>query len=138
MAVAPLLAHVQTEMKNTIGTVRQLVYALRPPALDQLGLLTAIREHSARALTAHGIAASFDLPDTLPPLPAAVEVAAYYIVVEATTNVARHAGARRCTIAIALTAATLELCIGDDGAGIAYQRHTGVGLTRPCASARRN
>lgn len=128
VAVTELLAQVQTEMKSSIATVRQLVYALRPPALDQLGLRAAIHEHATRTLAAHGIGLDIDFPPVLPALPAAVEVAAYYIVVEATTNIVRHAAAQRCTIALALTATALELDIADDGAGMPDTRHVGVGL----------
>src|SRR5206468_588777 len=79
---------------------RRLVYDLRPPQLDELGLTGALREQAARF--SGQLAVSVAAPDELPPLPAAVEVAAYRIVTEALTNVARHAGASTCRVELAL------------------------------------
>ncbi|MBI4494690.1 MAG: hypothetical protein HY690_18085 [Chloroflexi bacterium] len=70
---------------------------------------------------------SVEAPEALPPLPAAVEVAAYRIALEALTNVARHACARTCTIRLALADA-LELEIVDDGIGLPANPRAGVGL----------
>jgi len=79
-----------------------------------LGLLGALREHVERL--DGPIRFSLDLPDRLPPLPAAVEVAAYRIALEALTNVTRHAGARACTVRLSVNGA-LELEVRDDGTG---------------------
>jgi len=86
-----------TQSQEAISDIRRLVYALRPPALDDLGLVPAIEEQ----LTQHrasGIAFSLETPEPLPALPAAVEVACYRIVQEALTNVVRHAHARTCMV----------------------------------------
>jgi signal transduction histidine kinase len=111
--------------------VRRLVYGLRPPALDQLGLVPALREQATKlAGSGDGFACpevSLVAPASLPPLPAAVEVAAYRIVLEALTNVARHAGAHRCAVYLAVNGA-LELEVVDDGVGLAGAK-AGVGLT---------
>jgi signal transduction histidine kinase len=69
-----------------------------------------------------------EAPVELPPLPAAVEVAAYRIALEALTNVARHAGADTCTVRLTVNG-TLELEIADDGKGIPSDPRSGVGLT---------
>ena len=66
-------------------------------------------------------------PEPLPALPAAVEVAAYRIVLEAMTNVARHAQARTCQVCVRVSDA-LEVEVRDDGVGLPLERHTGVGL----------
>jgi signal transduction histidine kinase len=67
----------------------------------------------------------------LPPLPAAVEVAAYRIVLEALSNVVRHARARNCIVSLTLdeVAGTLCLEVEDDGRGMGEDRGTGVGLS---------
>jgi signal transduction histidine kinase len=74
-----------------------------------------------------GLRVSVEAPETLPVLSAAGEVAAYRIAQEAMTNVARHAGARTCTLSVhADTHLVLE--ISDDGRGFSDERR-GVGLT---------
>jgi signal transduction histidine kinase len=75
---------------------------------------------------------NIEAPPQLPPLPAAVEVAAYRIVLEALTNVARHAGAQTCWVRLALTDAltdALTIEVIDDGQGLPSQPQAGVGLS---------
>jgi len=68
-----------------------------------------------------------EAPDPLPPLEAAVEVAAYRIVQEALTNVARHAQAKHCAVHLCVGPEALQLRISDDGRGFA-QKRSGVGM----------
>ncbi len=113
--------------QNTIGDVRRLVYALRPPALDELGLIAAVREHAAQC-ELNGVRITVAAPDHLPALPAAVEVATYRIVQEALTNVMRHAQAQTCAVSIELKNGALSLEISDDGVGLNRDYRCGVGL----------
>ncbi len=122
-----LLAGLIDQLSTATADIRRLVYDLRPPALDDLGLVGAIRaqirqyEHSYLQIR-------LDIPDSLPSLPAAVEVAAYRIFQEALTNVIRHAGARFCAVRIEVTN-VLRLEVTDDGKGFPAQAQSGVGLT---------
>jgi signal transduction histidine kinase len=118
-------------IRATVGDVRRLVYDLRPPALDELGLVEAVRERASRYGTGgKGFQMKVEAPDELPPLPAAVEVAAYRIVQEALTNVSRHAKARSCTVRLACpTGLTLEVEVTDDGVGLPDTPEGGVGLS---------
>ena len=126
-AADALLSELEADMEAAISDIRRLVYNLRPPALDELGLIGAIREAAAQYDT-NGLRTSIEAPETLPPLPAAVEVAAYRIAQEALTNVVRHARAKNCVVRLAVGSA-LELEIADDGMGVpAEQSSTGVGL----------
>jgi signal transduction histidine kinase len=125
-AATSLLRQLEVATRATVGEVRRLVYDLRPPALDELGLLEAIRDR-ARQWSGHGLAITVEGPDDLPPLPAAVEVAAYRIIQEAVMNVVRHAAAQHCAIRLA-TATGLEIEVEDDGAGLPPQHAAGVGL----------
>src|SRR6202012_5125545 len=110
-----LIAEVRDEVKEAITEVRRLVDDLRPPAIDEVGLLGAIRQ---RAATLSG-AVTFDVtgPDAVgdprPQLPAAVEVAAFRIAAEAMTNVVRHSGATRCLVQIDLNGA-FQLTVSDN------------------------
>jgi signal transduction histidine kinase len=124
-----LLAGLRADAKQAIGDLRRVIYDLRPAALDELGLLGALREQVDR-FDRDRVATTLQAPAVLPHLPAAVEVAALRIVTEALTNIARHAHARHATIRLAVDG---ELCIEvrDDGAtatGAEQAWRPGVGL----------
>jgi len=121
-----LLQELGGETKNAIADIRSLVYALRPPALDELGLVGALREQAALLGESTGLEIAVASPH-LPELPPAVEVAAYRIVTEALTNVARHAQASRCDVELDLRDG-LEIDVYDDGIGFAESARPGVGL----------
>ena len=121
-----LLAEAIKHAQDAITDIRRVVYDLRPPALDDLGLAGALRAQAA-GYRAGGLHVIVSLPDGLPPLPAAVEVACYRIAQEALTNVVKHAHARNCALSLTMDdAVTLELM--DDGRGLPEQRSSGVGL----------
>ena len=116
------------EIRCTVVDVRRLVEGLRPPALDELGLAGACAQAVGRLTAGAGLAASVDACDDLPALPAAVEVAAYRIVVEAVTNTVRHARARHCQVSMTLTQAALAVAVTDDGTGLLAADYHGHGL----------
>ena len=93
-----------------------MVDALRPPALDELGLVGALRARAA------SLAGKLEFvvtgPDQRPPLPAAVEIAAYRIAVEALTNAARHSEAHRCEVVVEVGAREVRVTVSDDGIGL--------------------
>jgi signal transduction histidine kinase len=138
-----LLVRLKEESQEAVSDVRRLVYGLRPPALDDLGLVAAIRQQAAkhgrmadsgrprRETGENGPHFSVKAPEPLPPLPAAVEVACYRIAQEAMTNVARHAQASSCSVSLSIDEATgvLELEVIDDGVGMPENRRAGVGMT---------
>jgi signal transduction histidine kinase len=121
-----LLHELGGDTQDAIADIRSLVYALRPPALDELGLVGALREQAALLTESTGIEIAVASPE-LPELPPAVEVAAYRIVAEALTNVTRHAQASRCDVELRL-GDSLELDVSDDGIGFAEGARPGIGL----------
>jgi signal transduction histidine kinase len=125
-----LLDRAAASIETTVADIRRLVYGLRPPALDQLGLVGAIRQQASGLATGgeRQIACDLRAPDPMPPLPAAVEVAIFRITQEALTNIARHAEARNASILIAVDGA-VRLEVSDDGRGLPENRRVGVGLT---------
>jgi signal transduction histidine kinase len=124
-----LLQELARHTQTAITDIRRLVYALRPPALDDLGLVPALREQAAQYSQA-GLQVTISAPDQLPPLAAAVEVATYRIVQEALTNVVRHARARTCAVSISLMPGdSLDVQVRDDGVGLPVDGRAGVGLT---------
>lgn len=122
-----LLSAAILHAQDAVTDIRRLVHDLRPPALDDLGLVGAIR-----ALTpdysASGIEFYLTLPEKPRSLPAAVEVACYRIAQEAITNVLKHARASHCRLTLTIET-TLTLEIVDNGRGLPAERHAGVGLT---------
>ncbi|MDO9087185.1 MAG: sensor histidine kinase [Anaerolineaceae bacterium] len=106
--------------------LRRMVYDLRPPSLDDLGLIGAIQTQ-VRRFESDQLHIDVNLPAKLPSLPAAVEVACFMIFQEALTNIGRHSKAKHCSISLMINAG-LELYVNDDGLGIAPVHHSGVGL----------
>ena len=144
-----LLTDLATRTQGAVADIRRLVYDLRPPALDELGLISALREgaaqyggqrgrgHGGTEAARSGYSPKFapggleivvEAPEHVPPLPAAVEVAAYRIAQEALTNVVRHAHARTCTIRVILDDGSLCLEVSDDGRGLPERPGAGLGL----------
>jgi two-component system, NarL family, sensor kinase len=124
-----LLGRLKAETQRAVNDVRRIVYGLRPPALDELGLAGSLHEEVCRLqCQAPALVVSLTAPDHgLDDLPAAVEVACYRIVTEALTNVVRHAHARRCLVRIQLDHGLgVEVC--DDGVGLPEGWRTGVGI----------
>ena len=127
-ATEALLARVEAQARGAVVDIRSLAYELRPPALDELGLVRALRERAAAASGRNGGLAVFVRVAGAPrELSAAVEVAAYRIAAEAVANVARHAEARRCCVRLSFGAA-LGLEIADDGRGLGAGFRAGVGI----------
>lgn len=112
------------QAQDALADIRRLVYGLRPPALDELGLVgaleQAVRQHQQTVVT-------IEVPAPLPSLPAAVEVAAYRIVQEALKNAVEHGQAQNCAVRLALDG-SLRLTIRDDGLGLPGAVTPGVGL----------
>lgn len=126
-AATEMLEGLRHEAHEALADIRRLVYELRPPALDELGLVGAIRQQADR-LGTRAMLVEISGPATMPPFPAAVEVAAYRIAVEAIANAARHAGARRCDVhLVAADGLTIEVL--DDGCGLRPDYRVGVGIS---------
>jgi signal transduction histidine kinase len=116
------------EIRRTVLDVRRLVEGLRPPALDELGLAGACAQAADRLTAGTELTASVLAPEDLPALPAAVEVAAYRIVVEAVTNTVRHARARYCRVSMSYRDDALAITVTDDGTGLRATGSHGHGL----------
>lgn len=126
------LADIKQRLLATTTQVRSLAHQLYPPELEVLGLSGALRER-AHAYPTFRI--SVDAPEPFPPLPAEIETAAYYIALEALTNVAKHAHAATCHIRLRLSPAEatsplrrLEMDIVDDGRGLSADDSHGLGM----------
>ncbi len=101
--------------------IRRLIQDLRPVALDELGLVPALRQHLSRCEQEHGLVIDF-VADAGQRLPPPVETALFRIVQEAVNNVLRHAQAQRVAVTVARYADHVELRVADDGQGFDTQR----------------
>ena len=135
---APNLVHDLERLDSLVGQaatdIRRLVYDLRPPALDQLGLVQALRQYvdrfSRETNTVVELVAAAE-----PTLPAAAEVTIYRIVSEALTNIHKYAAATKVTITLQKLGDALLLRIADNGIGGAVEGvyeggGTGIGSMR--------
>ncbi|SDE12383.1 Histidine kinase [Paenibacillus sp. UNCCL117] len=145
---AAIVSELETDIRAIVADIREFVHNLRPPALDQYGLVEAIRQLAGRFMrlgkTQGGgdpkrIKMEVTAPGSLPVLPAAVEVAAYRIVSEAMVNAFKHSQAGLCRVTLDIRAGShseeLYVEIMDDGVGIAASnkrkasgQESGVGL----------
>ena len=126
--VGTYLDNAKEASTQVIGSLRELVYGLRPPALDDLGFVGAVRLQGERLAQDAGVGIELDLPDP-GRLPAAVEVAAFRAIVEGVTNAVRHSGARTVAVAVRREDDALTVSVADDGTAGNGTWHRGVGLT---------
>jgi signal transduction histidine kinase len=122
-----LIAEAREATAHAIADLRRLVYGLRPPALDDLGLLGALRAQVDRLGRGAEVRVTIDAVE-LPTLPAAVEVAAYRTAVESLHNAVRHGQARCCQVRLAVQDRHLVIEVRDDGTS-GGPWVAGVGLT---------
>lgn len=132
-----LLARLRDELQAAIVEIRRLAHGLRPPVLDRLGLIPAIREYAGALASrssggdssAAGVTIVLEVPSSMPKLPPPVDVAAYRIICEALTNVTRHASARSCAVRLWVDD-DLHIEVVDDGVGLPpVPPNGGVGLS---------
>ncbi len=128
--VASEIEELARQAQASIQDIRRLIHDLRPVALDELGLVPALREHLAHCEREHGLA--FELAaEVAERLPASVETALFRIVQEAVNNVLRHAQAEHVWVTLRRDADRVNLRVIDDGQGFDAQlRRSGkhVGL----------
>lgn len=122
-AADALLARLRADTSAAIVEVRRLVEGLRPPVLDELGLVGAVRQYATGLHATAGPVVEVRELGGVDALPAAVEVAVYRIVVEALTNVVRHSSAPRVVVELGAESGVLRVRVLDDApAGSAHTR----------------
>jgi signal transduction histidine kinase len=116
----------QAGVATAVERVREIAYDLRPPVLDDLGLMAALKDRiDAGAGGEPRVELRGDLDEAR--VPAAVQLAALRIVQEAVTNVRRHAAASTCRVDLVEEDGHLIVRIADDGRGMLPDARRGVG-----------
>lgn len=122
------LGDASSDLRHMLATLRLVIDDLRPPELDRLGLAAALRARWAHAVSHTGAAVAIRVDARLPAtLPAAIEVAAYRIAVEATTNALRHSAATTIHLDLEADTEALAVRVADDG-GCTPDWHEGTGM----------
>ncbi|HEY1277976.1 MAG TPA: sensor histidine kinase [Thermoleophilaceae bacterium] len=113
----PALVEAQDLARESLDDVRRVARELRPEALDDLGLASALAALCERLAAQAGLQVEQRLQPALPPLTDEEELVVYRVAQEALTNVLRHAGTDRAELALRVDGETLVLDVRDDGAG---------------------
>jgi two-component system sensor histidine kinase UhpB len=122
---------VQRSVRTSLEDLRRIAIELRPEALDDLGLESALSVLCDRFAQRSGLDVSCRFAEPLPELPASTELVIYRVAQEALTNVARHAGASTVTVRLRAEPGEVVLVVRDDGQGLPDEaRERGMGGMR--------
>jgi signal transduction histidine kinase len=102
---------------RTLADLRRVIADLRPTALDDLGLIPALRGYAEERLAAARVKLAFDVVGSPRRLDPPIETALFRILQEAVSNIAKHAGATTATIHFDFQPAWLVVTVADDGRG---------------------
>jgi two-component system sensor histidine kinase UhpB len=112
---------------DAMRSVHGMIHRLRPPILDDLGLIAALRTQVEAFTHRTGIACDVELPESEPELSDEELTAVFRVAQESLTNVARHAEARRVQLRLLIESSGLRLLVADDGRGLGTAKH-GFGM----------
>jgi two-component system, NarL family, sensor histidine kinase UhpB len=130
--VEPLLDELRVQIGDALEGIRRFARGLRPPALDELGLVPAIEAHLRSIRDVAAIAVTLEADEIGEGLSSDAELAVYRIVQEALSNVLRHSGARTAAVRLRREPDRLVVVVEDDGVGFAADRapagNAGLGL----------
>ena len=120
-------------LDSTAGAIENVMSELRPPMLDDYGLLPALQWYANEFSSRTGIAVAVEGDEAMQRLPQAAEIALFRIMQEALNNVAKHGHASHVHIALERTEAQFRMAVSDDGVGIAAsapagKRRQGLGM----------
>jgi two-component system sensor histidine kinase UhpB len=119
---------IQDAVRDSLEDVRRIAIELRPEALDDLGLATALAVLADRFSEQLGLDVSDDIPSDLPALPPEVDVVVYRVAQEALTNVARHSASSRAELMLERDRERLRLTVRDHGLGLPPGNTPGTGI----------
>lgn len=122
------IAHLKSVAETAVKSVRDIALLLRPPMLDDLGLVPAL-EWQAREISRRGdMEVDVDSQHVSENLPDEIKVCVYRLVQEALNNAASHAGAKRAKVMVAQDTNRIAVEIADNGSGFDPARSRGMGI----------
>jgi two-component system, NarL family, sensor histidine kinase UhpB len=127
-ALAPAVLEVQSSVRTSLEDLRRIAIELRPEALDDLGLGSALSVLCDRFAQRSGLDVACAVADGLPELPASTELVIYRVAQEALTNVARHSGSQRAELSLQPHDSQIVLTVRDYGQGVPAGQPSGSGM----------
>ena len=124
----PDVDEVLAAARASIEDVRRIAIELRPEALDDLGLSTALEVLADGFSRRSGLRLMGRIQNSLPPVSPETELVIYRVAQEALTNVARHAGADHAELTLSVHDGALVLVVSDSGRGMADDQAEGAGI----------
>lgn len=121
------LAEARGVLREMSREIRTLSYLLHPPVLDELGLVSAVKEYAQGFSERSGIALQIDIQPDFPRMPQEVETAFFRIVQESLANIQKHSGSATGRIRLHAKPCLAQLEIGDQGCGVAAMSQTDRG-----------
>jgi two-component system sensor histidine kinase UhpB len=113
----PAVIEVQSSVRASLEDVRQIALQLRPEALDDLGLESALAVLCDRFAERSGLEVSYEIDERVPQLPPDSELVIYRVAQEALTNVARHSGSKRAWLEVRPEDGQILVTVRDQGRG---------------------
>jgi signal transduction histidine kinase len=110
-------AEAERGIKETLTEIRRLIFDLRPMSLDEIGLVTALRQYATKYEERHGVRVEVRSRGEERRLPVSLETALYRIVQESLTNIWKHARATRASVIVTFEAGRCGVQVADDGIG---------------------
>ncbi|HET6870979.1 MAG TPA: ATP-binding protein, partial [Solirubrobacteraceae bacterium] len=127
-ALHPAVLEVQSSVRASLEDLRRIAIELRPEALDDLGLVSALSVLCDRFAQRSGLDVACRIAEVLPELPASTELVIYRVAQEALTNVARHSGSERAELSLQPQDGDIVLSIRDHGHGLPADQPSGSGM----------
>jgi two-component system, NarL family, sensor histidine kinase UhpB len=136
-AAGELVDRAKEDLRSEVQALRTMMTELRPPVLDQIGLVYALRDHAAQIEQTSSVRCSVDDAVDVRIDPS-LETVLYRVAQEALANVVRHAHARNATVSLRIEDGSVVLEVLDDGRGFQAEgtaelgsgEHVGLGIMR--------
>jgi two-component system sensor histidine kinase UhpB len=122
------VGEIQDEVRSSLEDVRRIAIELRPEALDDLGLLSALAVLGQRFGERSLLKVEERVEPELPQLSPDVELVIYRVAQEALTNVARHSGSDHAELTLSTEDGHLVLTVSDPGRGLSSETMAGAGM----------